>query len=42
MLSEQTEVGYFVSGGFRADCERFVQDLKERLERGRQVEHVRA
>jgi hypothetical protein len=42
MPGEQTDVGCFVSGGLRDDCERFVEDLKERLERIRQVEHASA
>lgn len=28
---EETEVGCFVSDGYREDCERFIEELKKRL-----------
>jgi hypothetical protein len=40
LSSEQTEIGCFVSGSYRDDCERFVEELKQRLvERARPGEH---
>jgi hypothetical protein len=38
--NEQTVVGCFVSGSYRDDCMRFVEELKARLERARQTEQL--